>query len=180
MRYEVLTYGRPELRCKTHAVEKITDEIRRMVKDMLITMHSHEGVGLAATQIGRTESLCVIEVPPAKDEQGRIVDENPGIAMPLVMLNPEITMMRGEETCKEGCLSLPEISVNITRAAEVTVSYMDVHEKAHSIQTRGLLARAVQHEVDHLNGVLLVDRMSAVQRVAVAGKLKKLKKEAAE
>ena len=173
MRYDIMTYGKTVLRRKAVPVEKVNDSIRRLAEDMLETMYFQKGLGLAAEQIGREESICVIDIPPdeAADE------ENPEISMPLVLINPVIVEMNGEQTGQEGCLSFPEIFVSITRAQEVKVSYLVLDNKKKTIKVNGLLARTVQHEVDHLLGILLVDRMSPAQKAAVAGKLKKLKKQ---
>ena len=91
-------------------------------------------------------------------------------------MNPEITAADGEQCGDEGCLSFPEIYVKIRRAADVTAAYTDLDNRRQTVRATGLLARAIQHEIDHLNGVLLVDRMSMVQKAALAGKLKRLKK----
>jgi peptide deformylase len=97
--------------------------------------------------------------------------------MPLVLINPRIVASSGTQVGQEGCLSFPDIYVQIKRAAEVTVAFTDLEGRERELHGMGLLARAIQHELDHLNAVLLVDRMSAVQKVSVAGKLKRLKKE---
>jgi peptide deformylase len=103
--------------------------------------------------------------------------DNPHVQMPLVMLNPKVTAGTGEQSNQEGCLSFPEIFVTITRPYEVTVSFTGLDNREKKETVRGLLARAVLHETDHLAGVLLVDRMSAIQKLAMATKLKRLKKE---
>jgi peptide deformylase len=175
--YEIKTYGNSVLREKATPVAAVDDEIRALARDMLDAMYRSNGIGLAAEQVGRRECICVIDVPPMRDEQtGEMVNQNPQVAMPMVLVNPRIEEARGEQTGPEGCLSFPDICVNVKRAAEVRVSYLDLESRSQTVETRGLLARAIQHELDHLNGVLLVDHMSAVQKVAVAGKLKRIKK----
>jgi peptide deformylase len=177
LKYDVVVYGDPVLREKAVAVEKVDDSIRALAKDMLATMYDSNGLGLAAEQIGRTENLCVIDVPSSHDvDVGTGPLQNPDVAMPLVLVNPRVTETSGEETAQEGCLSFPEIFVSIKRAEELTVVFTDLDNKERSLRVRGLLARTVQHEMDHLHGVLLVDRMSAVQKVAARGKLKRLMK----
>lgn len=171
---EILKYGRPELREKSKLVDEVTDEIRDIVKDMLSTMYSHNGVGLAAEQIGRDEAICVVDVTGTGDPS----DAPPPVPMPLILINPKIEELEGDQVGPEGCLSFPEIYVNIRRAEEATVSYLDIDGKPQRVRGSGLLARALQHEIDHLNGVLLVDRMSPVQRVSVSGRLKRLSREA--
>lgn len=171
----VVTYGNEVLRGKAAPVDAITDGIRSLARDMLESMYAARGVGLAAEQVGRTESLCVIDIPPdAEKEECRA--ENAAVEMPLAMVNPEILMLEGSQRDEEGCLSFPEISAQITRADKVTVAYTGLDGTRRQISARGLLARAIQHEVDHLNGVLLVDKMSPMQRVAMSGKLKRLQK----
>jgi len=175
MTYGILKYGSPELRRKSRKVEKVTAEIRRLAEDMLRTMRESNGLGLAAEQVGRAEAVCVIDVP--ENLQSDTGAPDPEVPMPLVLINPEITAFEGEQTGQEGCLSFPEIYINLKRARTVEVSYVDLAGKPASVRVSGLAARAVQHELDHLNAVLLVDRMSPVQKVALAGKLKRLKKE---
>ena len=176
MIHRVLTYGEEALRRKAEPVIEITPAIRQMVAEMLETMQAERGVGLAAEQIGRTEAICVIDVP-TEAELPECVEANAAVAMPLVMINPEITAQEGKQRAEEGCLSFPEISVPITRARQVSAAYTDLEGQRHTITVQGLLARAVQHELDHLNAVLLVDRMTPVQRIAIAGRLKRLRRE---
>ena len=175
MIYPVVTFGQEILRQKAALVAEITDEIRQLAHDMLESMYASKGVGLAAEQVGRTESLCVIDVPrDAEKEACR--DENAAIPMPLVLINPEITAKEGKQRNEEGCLSFPEISAPISRADKVTVTYTDLNGKRQTVSARGLLSRAIQHETDHLEGVLLVDKMSPLQKMSVAGQLKRLQK----
>jgi peptide deformylase len=175
--HDIVTYGREVLRHKAKPVPSITREFRTLVRDMLDTMYAARGVGLAAEQIGRDECVCVIDVP-AESERPECVAANAAIPMPLVLINPTLTATAGQQRSDEGCLSFPEISVPITRAMQVTVSYTDLDGKEQTATAQGLLARAILHETDHLNGVLLVDRMSAIQRLSMAGKLKRLQAEA--
>lgn len=177
MTRDILTFGAGVLREKSVRVESVTDGIRRLVRDMLETMYANQGAGLAAEQIGRTEAICVIDVSYARQGVPPDQVENADVPMPLVMLNPEIVAMEGEQTGQEGCLSFPEIFVNIKRAAAVTARYMDLDGRTREVRAVGLLARAIQHEFDHLEGVLLVDRMSHMQKLAVSGRLKRLKGE---
>lgn len=175
-RYKVLTYGNSALRKKATPVKTVDVAIRKLAKEMLEAMYDCKGIGLAAQQIGRTEALCVIDVPKSREAAEAAADT----AMPIIMINPIIETMSGEQKGDEGCLSFPEIFVAIKRANKVTVSFLNLQNKEETISTVGLVARAIQHELDHLNGVLLVDRMSAIQKIGVAGKLKRLKKKAAE
>lgn len=179
--YSVLTYGNARLREPSRPVKTVDATIRALARDLLDTMYENKGLGLAAEQIGRTEAICVIDVPPLKDKDGKVIPpENPGVVMPIVLINPDIIAQDGSETTDEGCLSFPDIYVRIKRAARVTVTYLDLDGHKQTLKAAGLLARAVQHEVDHLHGRLLVDRMSSLQKISVAGKLKRLKKAAKE
>jgi len=174
---QVVTYGHDILRQKAKPVAEVTDAVRQLVRDMLESMYAAKGVGLAAEQVGRTESVCVIDVPrDAEKEECR--EGNAAIAMPLVLINPEITAAEGKQRNEEGCLSFPEIGAPITRADKVTVAYTDLTGARQTVSARGLLSRAIQHEVDHLNGVLLVDKMSPMQKMSVSGQLKRLQKSA--
>lgn len=177
MIYQVVTFGHEVLRQKAVPVAEITPEIRQLVMDMLESMYAAKGVGLAAEQVGHTESVCVIDVPrDAEKEACR--EENAAVAMPLVLINPEILATEGKQRNEEGCLSFPDIGAPITRADKVTVTYTDLNGVRQTVSARGLLSRAIQHEVDHLNGVLLVDKMSPMQKMSVAGQLKRLQKNA--
>jgi peptide deformylase len=175
--HEIVTFGDEALRRKAQPVIEISPAVRQLAEDMLETMHDARGVGLAAEQIGREEAICVIDVP-RDAERPEFAEANAAIVMPLVLINPEITASEGKQRCDEGCLSFPDISVPITRALQVSFAYTDLEGARHAVTVQGLLARAVQHELDHLEGVLLVDRMSAVQRLSVAGRLKRLRRAA--
>lgn len=176
MALKVYKYGEKVLREKAVAVPAVDDALRSLAEEMLETMRSSRGVGLAAQQIGRTERMCVIDIPEGCDEPE---DElfNAPIKMPLKLWNPVIVALEGSQRDKEGCLSFPGIGGSLTRAAQVTVSYLDESNMPQMISARGFLARALQHEIDHLDGILYVDRMSAVERLQFAPKLKKLAKQ---
>ena len=174
---KIVCYGEEPLRAKAVPVTQITPEIRQLVADMVETMKAARGVGLAAEQVGRQEAVCVIDVP-ADAEKPECAAFNAPVAMPLIMLNPEVSEPRGKQRDEEGCLSFPEISVPVTRASQVTATYTDLDGARRTITVQGLLARAIQHECDHLNGVLLVDRMSTLQRMSVAGQLRRLRQKA--
>ena len=166
-------YGEKVLRIKANPVPIVTDAQRKLAIDMVETMHHARGVGLAAEQVGRTEQLCVIDVPADCDTEEDAAF-NAVIPMPLLLWNPQILSCDGSVRDQEGCLSFPGIGGSIVRAAQVTVQYLDSDNHAQIITARGYLARALQHEIDHLNGILYVDHMTAVERLAVASKLKKL------
>ncbi len=172
---EVVKYGSGVLREKAHRVPLVTDDLRALVSDMMDTMHAAKGVGLAAEQIGRTESVCVIDVPPGCEDDKSVEEFNAAqVQMPLVMFNPEIVATAGEQSGSEGCLSFPSVGGTVTRPAEVTFQYQDADGRAQMATAKGFLARAVMHETDHLAGVLYVDRMNDSERASVAGRLEKL------
>lgn len=176
MKYEIRIFGDPILREKSVPVKEVSDDLLQLAEDMIATMHANSGAGLAAQQIGRTERICIVNIDDDLRDEGDLDVE--GLEMPLILINPEIMEMSGKQTGQEGCLSFPEIFVKVARSDEVTLRYLDVSGENREIKVGGFLARAVQHEVDHLNGVLLVDHMSPVQKVAIAGKLKRMKKQA--
>jgi peptide deformylase len=169
----IVKYGHPTLREKGKRVEQVTAEIRQLAADMIETMYAAEGVGLAAQQIGRPLLLTVIDVSPS--EQPWTI--TPTLPMPLVLLNPVVSHPLGEQTSSEGCLSIPEVSAQIRRARQVTVRARTLDGQDITFECTGLLARAAQHEFDHLNGILFVDRMDAATRASFSGKLKKMQKE---
>jgi peptide deformylase len=177
----VVQYGHPVLRQKGAPVESITPTIKKLIEDMLETMYAAAGVGLAAQQVGRALQLTVIDVRGAKDRPstlewaGRPADL--AAFMPLVLLNPEITAVGQPVAGPEGCLSFPEIYADIVRPELVDVVAMN--EKGERIEFRcgGLLARAIQHERDHLHGILFIDRMSVESKKELKGKLEALQAE---
>lgn len=172
---KVCKYGEKVLREKAVPVPAVTAELAELAESMLETMHKAGGVGLAAQQVGRTERLCVIDLPPdCDDEEDRVF--NAPIAMPLKMFNPEIISRDGAVCDKEGCLSFPGVGGEVVRAYQIVCTYMDEGGAGQTITARGYLARAIQHELDHLDGILYIDRMGAIERLKHAVKLKKLAK----
>jgi peptide deformylase len=161
---EIVKYGNPVLRQKGAAIEKITPEIKKLIADMFETMHASHGVGLAAQQVGRALQLTVIDVREAKERpstlelKGQPADVND--IMPLVLINPEIKPVGEPAISGEGCLSFPEIYAEISRPEFVDVKALNEKGKPVEFRAGGLLSRAVQHETDHLNGILFIDRMS--------------------
>lgn len=169
-------YGERILREKASPVAVVTDEQRKLAEDMVETMHNARGVGLAAEQVGCTDCLCVIDIP-VDCETAEDAAFNAPIPMPLKLWNPQIVAREGSVRDKEGCLSFPGVGGAIVRAEQVTVQYLDENNLPQMITARGYLARALQHEIDHLGGILYVDRMTAVERLSYAAKLKKLAKQ---
>lgn len=160
---EVMKYGRLVLRQKGALIEKLTPEIKQLIEDMFETMHERHGVGLAAQQIGKALQVTVIDVRDAKDRPSTLeLDGKPAevdVIMPLVLINPKIKPLGEPAKSGEGCLSFPEIFGDISRPELVEVEALDKDFQPIKFRAGGLLSRAVQHEVDHLNGILFIDRM---------------------
>ncbi|MDD4520101.1 MAG: peptide deformylase [Alphaproteobacteria bacterium] len=163
---KIYEYPESVLRQKAKRIEKITPEIKQKLSDMLETMYLDDGVGLAANQVGLLERLVVIDVSHEKDDP-----------KPLKMINPEI-IKHSDETSEgeEGCLSLPDQSAVVERYDTVTVRYMDEEGMEHTIEGKGLLSVALQHELDHLEGKLFIDRISPLKRNIIIRKLRKDKR----
>ncbi|NLE65805.1 MAG: peptide deformylase [Lentisphaerae bacterium] len=181
MKLKLCTYGNPVLREPAAPVAEITGKLKSLAEGMFEVMYAKKGLGLAAQQVGQTVQVCVIDVPPEADmdKQGG-ARLNPGVAMPLVMFNPALVEKRGSNNGSEGCLSVPELYAPVLRAEEVTVEYVDLAGERRRLTARGMLARAIQHEMDHLDGVLFVDRMSAIKKISLAGTLRRMKREMEE
>ncbi|MFL6540005.1 MAG: peptide deformylase [Chthoniobacterales bacterium] len=181
MKLPIVKYGDPVLRAKGKRVTEVDERIRQLASDMLETMHDANGVGLAAQQIGEALQLTVLDVTEVEDRPSTLKinakDVDLAIAMPLILLNPTLTL--GDETVlgSEGCLSFPEITGDIVRSEFVTVTAETLDGETLKIEASGLLARALQHEVDHLNGILFIDRMNSAAKVSLASRLKRLQKE---
>jgi peptide deformylase len=175
---DIVIYGEPVLRTKGKQIEKINDTIRELAADMLETMYDANGVGLAAQQVGEALQLTVIDVSDAENRPSRMwllgEEVDPAEHMPLILINPKLQVGEELELGTEGCLSFPEITAEIPRAARVKVTAQDLQGNTVEFEAAGLLGRAVQHENDHLNGILFIDRMSSVAKVSLAGKLKRL------
>ena len=178
---EILKYGDPVLRAKGREVREIDDEVKQLAVDMIETMRAANGVGLAAQQVGHAVQLTVIDVADVEDRPSAmfIGDQQVELAkhMPIVLLNPQLKLSQEKETGTEGCLSFPEMSAEITRATGVRCKAQLLDGSTIEFDAAGLLARALQHEVDHLHGVLFIDRMSSAARAGLAGRLKRLQRE---
>lgn len=160
---EIVKFGHPVLRQKGAKIEKITPEVRQLIDNMLATMKDAHGVGLAAQQIGQALQLAVIDVRGVEDRPSTLhLDGQPADVeafMPLILINPEVKGINEAVKGPEGCLSFPEIYADIERPESVDVTVLTVDGKTLTFRCGGLLSRAVQHETDHLNGVLFIDRM---------------------
>jgi len=177
----ILEYGDPILRAKGKAIENIDDRIRELAANMVETMHAANGVGLAAQQVGEALQLTVLDVSLVEDRPSTLKldgkDVDPRTAMPLVLINPEIELRGETELAVEGCLSFPEITGDIERANSVIVRGQTLEGDTIEIEASGFLARAIQHEGDHLSGILFIDRMNSAAKAALSSRLKRLQKE---
>lgn len=181
MKREIVKYGDPALRAKGRRVTAVDERIRSLVTDMLETMHAANGVGLAAQQVGEALQLTVLDITEVEDRPSTLKlggeEVDPRSAMPLVLINPELELEGEAVSGTEGCLSFPEINAEIERAISVFVKAETLDGDAIELEASGLLARALQHEVDHLNGILFIDRMSSASKASLASRLKRLQKE---
>ena len=177
----ILQYGDPILRAKGKPVEEIDDRIRELAANMIETMHAAHGVGLAAQQIGEALQLTVLDISAVEDRPSTLKldgkDTDPNSAMPLVLINPEIELHAETEIGLEGCLSFPEITGDIERSQSVIVRAGTLEGSSIQIEAGGFLARAIQHEHDHLNGILFIDRMGSAAKAALSSRLKRMQKE---
>jgi len=160
---EILVWPHPTLKKKAQPVERVDDSIRELIKDLFESMYAADGVGLAAPQIGVLKNVIVLDTTPRQPE-----------SKPVAMVNPEITVLEGETTYREGCLSVPGEAEDVDRASVVTVRYLDEQGEQVTMTADGLLAIAIQHETDHLKGVMFVDHISSLKRELIRKRMKKL------
>jgi peptide deformylase len=161
---KILKFPDQDLRIKAKPVETFDEELKTLTDDMFETMHSVNGIGLAATQIGVAKQVAVIDISPEKNE-------------PLVIVNPVIQILDPSKTedYDEGCLSVPGFFEKISRPSDIKISYQDLNGKKQEIKPEGLLTKVVQHELDHLNGRLFVDHISELKRRRIRNKIVKQK-----
>ena len=161
---KILKFPDKDLRIKAKPVESFDDELKTLTDDMFDTMHSVNGIGLAATQIGVAKQVAVIDISPEKNE-------------PLVIVNPAIQILDPSKTedYDEGCLSVPGFFEKISRPSDIKLTYQDLNGKKQEIKPEGLLTKVVQHELDHLNGRLFVDHISELKRRRIRNKIVKQK-----
>jgi len=155
---EIKVYGASVLREKSKPVEKITPEIVNLVKDMVETMYTASGVGLSAPQVGISKRIIIVDS---------------GDKDVIVLINPQIIYQEGEEISEEGCLSLPELYAEVKRYAKVSVEGLDLNGEKLVLSAEGLVARAIQHEIDHLNGILFIDKVGRAKRKLLLEKIAK-------
>ena len=160
-------YDDPVLRRKAKPVRQVDDDLRKLAADMMETMHLDHGIGLAANQVGSLQRIIVVDVSG--------MEETPEVP-PLVMLNPEVLREEGSWIMEEGCLSIPDIREEVERPELIRVRFKDLDSKDHEIEAAGILSRVILHEIDHLNGVLFIDRLGAVKRKLLRGRLNKIRR----
>ena len=181
---EIVKYGDPVLRAKGKRIEEITEEIRHFAADMIESMYAAHGLGLAAQQVGVALQITVIDVAQVQEERPStmVIDGNEAALsdwMPLVLINPRLELGADKTVGSEGCLSFPDIHGDVPRSARITVHATLLDGRELTFDATGMLSRAVQHEVDHLHGVLYIDRMNSATKVGLGGRLKRLQKEGA-
>ncbi|MFO1243306.1 MAG: peptide deformylase [Rickettsiales bacterium] len=172
----------PLLKMKSEPVEKITPEIKQLLNDMLDTMYASNGIGLSAVQVGVLKRVIVVdtewESPRYRTEGEERTDEKPKPGKPIKMINPEIVEESPEDnTYNEGCLSFPGQYSEVTRPKAIRLKYLDENGAEHQITADGLLATCLQHEIDHMNGIVFVDHVSSLKRDMIMRKMKKAKKQ---
>jgi len=166
---EILIWPDPILKKKASPVAEVNDSVRALVNDMFETMYAADGVGLAAPQIGVLKNVIVLDTTPRQPD-----------SKPVAMVNPEIISLEGKMVYTEGCLSIPGEAEEVERAAKVTVKFLDPEGNRQTLVAEGLLAVAIQHETDHLNGTMFVDHLSALKRELIRKRMKRLKAERAQ
>ncbi len=177
----LVTAPDPRLLICSEPVDKVDDNLRKFMDDMLETMYHEEGIGLAAVQVGVHKRILVMDLSDSKQRYEETEEKSCGvdISKPFFLVNPEIIELSEEENIyEEGCLSFPEQRALVTRPKRVKVKYLDYYGKEQSFACDGLLATCVQHEIDHLNGVVFIDHVSKLKRDVIMRKVKKIKKEA--
>jgi peptide deformylase len=164
---EICKYPDPVLLKKAEPISHLDDDLKKLVQDMIETMYMAPGIGLAANQIGKPIRLIVFDITPKDQERD-----------PQVLINPEIIEAEGEQILEEGCLSVPEYYSDVKRSAKVIARGLDLTGKPVEICGEGILATVLQHEIDHLDGILFIERISALKRTLYKKRIqKKLKKE---
>jgi peptide deformylase len=177
----IVKYGTPVLRQKGARLDAVTPTVKKLVADMFETMYAYKGIGLAAQQVGLAVQLTVIDVrgvtdrPSSLEWHGQPAD--PVNVMPLVLINPVLTLIGQPVTGPEGCLSFPEIYADVTRPEAIEVKALDADGKPLEFRCGGLLARAIQHETDHLHGILFIDRMDKKTKEEIRPELELLQAE---
>ena len=165
-RLEIKKLGCETLKTEAVPVDEVTDDIRKLVDDMFETMYAAEGIGLAAPQVGVSQRIVVLDVSPS----------DPGFVS-RTLINPRVVWDAGEVVGEEGCLSLPGVAGDVRRAAQVRIEALDRDGALQTVEFDGIAARAAQHEIDPLDGVLVIERFSAIRRNLLRNQLRKLRRE---
>ena len=177
----IVKYGEPVLRKKGAPIDKVTSEVKQLIANMFETMYEAAGVGLAAQQVGQALQVTVIDVRAVKDRPSTLeLNGKPSDVaafMPLVLINPKITPFGEPAKGPEGCLSFPEVYADISRPESVEVQALNADGQSIRFKAGGLLSRAIQHEVDHLNGILFIDRMTADAKAEVKSEIDAIRKQ---
>lgn len=164
MTLRITQYDEPILRKKGKKITDFDDSLRNLVKKMVNTMNEAEGIGIAAQQIGQDIQLCIVDISECDRDFDYLLDARTPpleLIMPMTVVNPEVEVLEGDSTTyEEGCLSFPEIRGDVKRPSTVRLRFQDIDGKPHVLECDGIFARCIQHEVDHLNGILFIDRMS--------------------
>lgn len=163
----IYLYGNEVLRKPAKHVSDITHTDIALIKDMFETMHASNGIGLAANQVGELKQILVVDVSEMEAGKG---------TKPIVVINPEIIEEDGESEYEEGCLSIPDVREKVWRPDKITLRYNDINMKEREMVVEGLVSRVLQHEIDHLNGILFIDHLSATKRTLLKSKLTKISK----
>lgn len=182
MSLQIVHYNNPVLRTKGQKVSAFDPALKQLAEDMIETMHEAHGIGLAAQQIGKAIQLCVVDLRESDAEFNWELDgASPplDLFMPLVMANPHLATVRGtaEVIDEEGCLSFPKIRGDVPRPDAITAKFQDENGIPHTLKCDGLFARCIQHEVDHLNGILFIERMDKKTRALIEDDIKALAKD---
>ena len=182
MSLRISNYDEPVLRETGKRIEQFDEDLAELCDQMVETMYQNEGIGLAAQQIGKALMLCVVDVPQSRDNSFEFTLDGKSppaeLIMPMALANPTVEILPSASTTyEEGCLSFPGINGSVVRPDKVRVSFQDENGDPHVMECNGLLGRCVQHEVDHLNGILFIDRMDKDSLKAAERRIKKLRKE---
>jgi peptide deformylase len=161
---KIYQYPEPVLRQETAAIETFNDDLKKLAEDMADTMYDAPGIGLAAPQIGESVKLIVVDISADREENIEY----------MTMVNPEIVAQEGSQLDEEGCLSVPDLTAKVKRFQKITVAYQDLEGNSQELTTENRFAVVLQHEIDHLNGILFIDHLSSLKRNLYKKKVKKL------
>ena len=184
MVFEIVKYGDPVLQTKGRAIGEVSEAIRQLASDMLETMYAANGLGLAAQQIGLPLQIAVVDVTAIQEDRPSTLTIDGLEAkledwMPMTLINPQLDLGPAKDSASEGCLSFPDFHGDVQRSSKIKVKAQMLDGRHVEFEAGGMLARAIQHEVDHLNGVLFISRMNSATKASFSGRLKRLHREGA-